>query len=194
MTGTSEEDVLLAFAAEERHDRVTLTRYLERHPHLQDELLDLLHELRVLDDLGPGEDEVLGNGVAEKARRKLLDCAPGLARAPDGEAFALALQLQGLPALSGITRLPLELLLAFRDRCLVPGSVPCQILRRLVTATSVTIEDVLAYLHRDPVVPAAAAHSSKGKPKAQPQVPFADFLDDLELTPEQRSDLVAAPD
>lgn len=193
MTDASEEEVLLAFAAEERHDGATLARYLKRHPQLRDELLDLLHELRVLEEFGPGEDETLSEGVADRARQRLLNCAPGLASGPDGDAFALALHQQDLPALSDTTRLPLELLLAFRDRCLIPESIPRQILQRLGRATPAALDDVLAYLHRAPVVRAAAAHSSKGKPKAQPQVPFPDFLDDLELTPEQRADLMEFP-
>lgn len=75
MSMPSDEEILFAFATEKRHDQGTLARYLERYPHLRDELLDLLHEIDLDEEFGPGEDESFGEGVVDAALRKLLDCA-----------------------------------------------------------------------------------------------------------------------
>ncbi|MCK8786575.1 hypothetical protein M0638_19555 [Roseomonas sp. NAR14] len=194
MSAPSDEDVLLAFAAEERHDRETLTRYLARYPHLRDEFLDILHEVDLDEEFGPGEDESLGGGVLDRALGKLLDCTPEAMRGASAEAFAAVLQERGAATLSRVSGLPLELLVAVRDRYLVPESVPRRVLRRLAEAASVRVADALAYLALEATLPAQAAHSSKGKPAVQPKMSFAEFLDDLDLTPEERADLLSDTD
>lgn len=194
MSASSDEEILLAFAAEKLHDKETLTRYLARYPHLQDELLDLLYEMVLDEEFGPGEDERLGEGVVDTALRKLLDCSPEVAGEASSEAFAEALRLRGTTTLSRASGLPLELLMAIRDRYLVPESLPRGVVRRVAEAASVRAADMLAYLALPPALPASTAHSSKGKPTVQPRVPFSDFLDDLDLTQVERADLLSDVD
>jgi hypothetical protein len=189
MSTSSDEEVLLAFAAEKRHDQGTLARYLERYPHLRDELLDLLHEIDLDEEFGPGEDESFGEGIVDAALRKLLDCAPQTASEASGDAFAEVLRLRGAAALSRASGLPLEVLVAIRDRCLVPES-----LRRVAEAASVRAADALAYVMLPPVLPAKAAHSSRSKPAVQPRLHFSGFLDDLDLTQAERADLLSDVD
>lgn len=196
MKGLSDEDVLLAFAAEERHDGKTLARYLAERPHLRDELLDLLYELDLDREFGPGEDETLGEGVLEKARRRLLDAVSASATAAaDGEkTFATALRSRGLASVQAVARLPMELLVAFRDRQLVSATIPVGVLRRLARAVSVEVQEVLAYLELDSTLSVRAAHSSQGKPSAQAKMSFDAFLEDLDLTPEERADILSDAD
>lgn len=194
MSTPSDEEILLAFATEKRHDQGTLARYLEQYSHLRDELLDLLHEIDLDEEFGPGEDESFGEGIVDAALRKLLDCAPQAASNAPAEAFAEALRLRGAATLSRASGLPLEVLVAIRDRCLVPESLPRRVLRRVAEAASVGAADALAYVTLPPILPASAAHSSRGKPAVQPRVPFSDFLDDLDLTQAERADLLSDVD
>lgn len=194
MSASSDEEILLAFAAEKQHDKETLTRYLARYPHLRDELLDLLYEMVLDEEFGPGEDERLGEGVVDTALKKLLDGSPQAAGEASSKAFAEALRLRGATTLSRASGLPLEVLVAIRDRCLVPDSLPHRVLRRVAEAASVRTADVLAYLVLPPILPAKAAHSSRGKPAVQPRMPFSDFLDDLDLAQAERSDLLSDVD
>ncbi|MBR0683829.1 hypothetical protein GXW74_25355 [Roseomonas eburnea] len=194
MSASSDEEILLAFAAETLHDKETLTRYLARYPHLRDELLDLLYEIVLDEEFGPGEDERLGEGLVDTALKKLLDCSPEAAGEASSEAFAEALRLRGTTTLSRASGLPLEVLVAIRDRCLVPESLPRRVLRRVAEAASVRAADMRAYLALPPILPARAAHSSRSKPAVQPQVSFSDFLDDLDLTQAERDDLLSDVD
>lgn len=41
------DDALYGFAMEPNHDRETLERYLAKYPHLAEELVDLLSEIRL---------------------------------------------------------------------------------------------------------------------------------------------------
>ena len=194
MSEPSDEEILLAFAAEKLHDKETLTRYLARYPHLQDALLDLLYETVLDEEFGPGEDERLGEGLVDTALSKLLDCSPEAAGEASADAFAEALRLRGTTTLSRASGLPLEVLVAIRDRYLVPESLPRRVLRRVAEAASVRAADMLAYLTLTPILPARAAHSSRGKPTVQPRVAFSDFLDDLDLTQAERADLLSDDD
>jgi hypothetical protein len=194
MSASSDEEILLAFAAETLHDKETLTRYLARYPHLRDELLDLLYEIVLDEEFGPGEDERLGEGLVDTALKKLLDCSPEAAGEASSEAFAEALRLRGTTTLSRASGLPLEVLVAIRDRCLVPESLPRRVLRRVAEAASVRAADMRAYLALPPILPARAAHSSRSKPAVQPRVSFSDFLDDLDLTQAERDDLLSDVD
>ncbi|MGG5810572.1 hypothetical protein [Falsiroseomonas sp. CW058] len=194
MSEPSDEEIILAFAAEKLHDKETLARYLRRYPHLQDELLDLLYEMVLEEEFGPGEDEELGEGVVDTALSKLLHCSPDAARDASPEAFAEALRLRGTAELARASALPLEVLVAIRDRCLVPESLPRRLVRRVSKAALVRPADMLAYLALSPVLPARAAHSSWRKPTVQPRKSFPDFLDDLDLTQAERADLLSDVD
>lgn len=55
MTDSNSEDVLFAFSVEPRHDRATLERYLLLYPSLAEDLIDLAHELRMVEEFGPSE-------------------------------------------------------------------------------------------------------------------------------------------
>ena len=190
MSLPTDDEVLLAFSVEEQHGAETLARYLARYPHLQDELLDLVHELALTMEFGPGNDESVGEDTLARATQRLLDSMPSHTLS-SGDVFATALRSLGLNAISAATRLPLELLVAIRDRYLVPATVPQDVLLRLSRAATAETNDILGYLSRPAVLPAGVAHSSQTKPTAPDKMSFEAFLLDLDLTPEELTDLLS---
>lgn len=75
MTDSHSDGVLFAFSVEPRHDRATLERYLRLYPELAEDLIDLAHELRMVEGLGPSEQVVDSDDTARAAWREYAAAA-----------------------------------------------------------------------------------------------------------------------
>ncbi|WP_341917088.1 hypothetical protein [Hydrocarboniphaga effusa] len=186
MSGSDpKEDILLAFAVEDRHDSATLERYLAQHPELADDLIDLSNELRLARAFGPTDVPPEESADVDAAFNELLNAAPALAQVPDlfspytGQAFA---------ELARALNLPRSFLQPFRDRLVDPLSIPSRFVQRFANATRNNTSIAKQYFALPPVAEAALSFKSEGKPGAPKQVRFADLVAATpSLTDEQRA-------
>lgn len=187
MSGSySPEDVLLAFSVEPTHDQATLNRYLSRYPALAEDLIDLAHELRLVQDLDGVEVAPEPEQAVQAAWKEYQACAhpdagaEGLLDGFKGQAFAdLARRLN----------VPRSILGAVRDRLVEPSTVPARFLQRLAQAVDSSAETVAAYLSLPPTAGCALSFKSDVKPSAPNQVSFAELVSRTQLTEAQRAEL-----
>jgi hypothetical protein len=172
------EDVLYAFSVEPKHDRQTLENYLRRYPELAEELIDLSHELRLVAELGESEvpTDAPVTATAEAAERQ----PENLFNDFKGATFA---------ALANSLNIPRSILVAFRDRLVVPASIPVRFLNRLSNAIGASVDAVRAYLEQPPTVAAALSFKADQKPSVPDQVTFSELVRNTRLTESQEAEL-----
>ncbi len=176
----SAEDILFAFSVEPLHDRRTLENYLRRYPQLADELIDLSHELRLVAELGQSEIEVAAeapvNAVAVPVPRRPEDLFSDI----KGASFA---------ALANRLNIPRSILVALRDRLVVPTSIPTRFFNRLSNALGTSVDAVRSYMEQPPAVAAALSFKADQKPSVPDQVTFSELVRNTPLTESQEAEL-----
>ncbi len=174
------EDILFAFSVEPKHDRKTLENYLRRYPELADELIDLSHELRLVAELGQSETEVAADApvaaIAEAVQRRPEDLFSDL----KGASFA---------ALANSLNIPRSILVALRDRLVVPASIPMRFLARLSNALGASMDAVRSYMEQASAVSAALSFKADQKPSMPDQVTFSELVRNTRLTDSQEAEL-----
>lgn len=185
----SAEDVLFAFSVEPRHDRETLERYLKRYPQLADDLLDLSHELRISASLGATDVLAEDEASVQAAWQQYAAIAPQAA--PSASVATLFDRFKGtaFAALAEALLIPRSVLVALRDRLVVPSSIPRDFIRRFAKAADATVEAAQQYFALPPVTSAAASFKADQKPATQSQVTFEVLLAQSNLTEEQTAAL-----
>ena len=163
------ENILLDFSIEAALTPDVLRAYIHRYPELALELVDLFHELTMVDlrmmvesipaetDL---ESEKLGEGVSA------VGAALSGARLRD-----LARQLE----------LPRDFVACFRDARVRLGSVPANVLLSLASAIDVKVQYFITYLQRQSGATSAVALKADIKPHSQPVLEYHEFIDSLGL-------------
>ena len=181
----SAEDVLYAFSVEPRHDRQTLERYLKSYPQFADDLLDLSHELRISANLGPADVLAEDEASFQAAWQQFAAIAPrGVSSATAGTLFD-RFKGKSFVALAEALLIPRSVLVALRDRLVVPSSIPQGFIRRFAVVVNATVEAVQEYLALPPVTSAATSFKADQKPAAQAQITFEALLAQSTLTEEQ---------
>ncbi|MFN7938340.1 MAG: hypothetical protein U0R19_33740 [Bryobacteraceae bacterium] len=174
------EDVLFAFSVEPKHDRQTLENYLRRYPELAEELIDLSHEIRLVAELGESEIEVVVDtpvtGVVETVQRRPEDLFNDI----KGATFR---------ALATSLNVPSSILMALRDRLVVPSSIPVRFLNRLSNALGASVDAVQAYMEQPPTVAAALSFKADRKPSVPDQITFSELVRNTSLTESQEAEL-----
>jgi hypothetical protein len=185
----SAEDVLFAFSVEPRHDRQTLERYLNSYPQFADDLLDLSHELRISASLGPADILAEDEASFQAAWQQYAAVAPQ--GAPSASVAKLFDRFKGkaFAALAEALLVPRSVLVALRDRLVVPSSIPRGFIRRFAQAATATVEAAQQYFALPPVTSAAASFKADQKPVAQAQITFEALLAQSNLTEEQTAAL-----
>jgi hypothetical protein len=186
MTGEkSAEDVLFAFSVEPRHDRQTLERYLKSYPQFADDLLDLSHELRISASLGPADVLAEDEASFQAAWQQYSAVAPqGVPSASVGDLFN-RFKGKTFVALAEALLIPRSVLVALRDRLVVPSSIPTGFIRRFAQAAGATVDSVQQYFTLPPITSAAANFKADQKPETQAQITFETLLAQSNLTEEQ---------
>jgi hypothetical protein len=181
----SAEDVLFAFSVEPIHDRQTLERYLRSYPQFADDLLDLSHELRISANLGAtdvlAEDEVSFQAAWQQYAAVVPQSVPS---ASVGNLFN-RFKGKAFVALAEALLIPRSVLVALRDRLIVPSSIPTGFIRRFAQAAGATIDEVQQYLALPPVTSAAVNFKADQKPETEAQITFETLLAQSNLTAEQ---------
>jgi hypothetical protein len=181
----SAEDVLFAFSVEPRHDRQTLERYLKSYPQLADDLLDLSHELRISASLGATDVLAEDEASFQAAWQQYAAVVPQSVPSASVENLFNRFKGKGFVALAEALLIPRSVLVALRDRLVVPSSIPRGFIRRFAKAADATVEAAQQYFALPPVTSAAASFKADQKPAAQPQITFEALLAHSNLTEEQ---------
>ncbi|WP_438332253.1 hypothetical protein [Burkholderia pseudomallei] len=176
----SRDEVLRAFAVEENSGRDTLVRYLAAYPQYAHDLVDLSRELARawVDEELFEEDE------------RSVDIAVARFRAGGGlKGAVVTLKPQVFTAAAARLQLPLQAMLAFRERRVDLASVPARFLERLALALQTTLDQLSAFLSQPTLVSAARQSKSNAKPTAAAKVSFEKILLDAGVPQERVQEL-----
>lgn len=162
----SRDEVLRAFSVEDG-GRDTLMRYLAAYPQYAHDLVDLSRELaRTLTD-----DE-----LSEEDERS-VDAAAARFRTGGGlKGTVVTFKPQVFAAAAARFQLPLQAMVAFRERRVDLASVPARFLERLALTLETTLEQLRAFLSQPPLVSAARQSKSSAKPVAATKATFEKIL------------------
>jgi hypothetical protein len=185
----SAEDILFAFSVEPRHDRQTLERYLKSYPQFADDLLDLSHELRISASLGPADVLAEDEASFQAAWQQYAAVAPQAAPSASVAKLFDRFKGQAFAALADALLIPRSVLVALRDRLVVPSSIPRGFARRFAQAADATVEAAQQYFALPPVTSAATSFKADQKPATQAQITFEALLAQSNLTEEQTAAL-----
>ncbi|MBL4795973.1 MAG: hypothetical protein JKY50_01015 [Oleispira sp.] len=152
MTELEKEKVLLSFSIEPDHSKATLDRYLTQYPDLASEILDLAHEIDLVE---------IANEVSEGEKLTLKNVLSG----------------ESLNTLSNRMSLPKDFLMGFRDRLIRLETIPQGFLRKLSTALDREISQVVMLLAQPSGSKPRQAFKAIGRPQDMEQMTFNDFVD-----------------
>ncbi len=177
----SRDEVLRAFAVEEDAGRDTLVRYLKAYPQYALDLVDLSRELARTqsDDELSDEDERSVDAAVERFR-----AGGGLKSAVE------TLKPQVFTAAAARLQLPLQAMLAFRERRVDLPSVPTRFLERLALALETTLNQLHAFLSQPPMVSAVRQSKATIKPTAATKISFEKVLLDAGVPRERVQALI----
>lgn len=184
------EDVLYSFSAEPSHDQATLKRYMDTYPEYAEDLLDALHEFRFTEALSYVETEPASDKAAQEAWNKFTSCKSRAEIASDVETFGAKLRGQAIVAVAKALRVPRSIMVALRDRLVVPASIPEAFVSRLASETKSDKKSVLEYLAGPPQLTVSTQFKSDQKPEQQGQVEFAELIEGTEMSKEDRQALL----
>ena len=181
----SAEDVLFAFSVEPSHDRQTLERYLKSYPQFADDLLDLSHELRISASLGAADVLAEDEASFQAAWQQYAAVVPQGVPSASVENLFNRFKGKAFVALAEALLIPRSVLVALRDRLVVPSSIPTGFIRRFAQAAGATMDEIQQYLALPPVTSAAVNFKADQKPETQAQITFETLLAQSNLTEEQ---------
>jgi|SRR3990167_691939 len=180
-----EEEVLLAFSVEPKHDRATLEHYLNQYPEHAQALVDCSIEL-LMDGSRAGEDvQVSSEQVVEQAWRQFeaaMEPAPSTAIA---NPFA---QLNPTAFKSTAKKLDVSnlFLIRLRERAIDAATIPGRFVQRLAAELGATADTVSAYLRSPPTMVSSQSFRSNVKPEVAAQISFEQALETSQLTAAQK--------
>lgn len=189
-----EEEVLLAFSIEPRHDRATLEHYLNQYPEHALALVDCSIEL-MMDACHSGdEDQVSSDQVVDEAWRQ-FQAAMGSAQGTVANANPFA-QLQPTAFKSIAKRLDVSnlFLIRVRERAIDAATFPRRFVQQLAAELGATADAVSAYLRSPPTMASSLSFRSNVKPEVAAQIPFDQAVETSQLTPSQKEALQALRD
>ncbi len=180
------EDVLYSFSAEPSHDEETLKRYVEMYPEYAEDLLDVLHEFRFTEALSYVETEAVLDTGSQEAWNKFISCHPSRETVSEVETFGEKLRGQAFVGLATAMSVPRAFLVAFRDRLVIPSTIPKSFVTRLAEAAKVSLHTVQGYLALPPQLAGEAQFKSDDKPQQQGQITFQELVEKTSMPEEDR--------
>lgn len=179
-------DILHAFAVEPRHDKPILEDYLERYPEFSRELLDLSRELSI----EKTEDtKALSNADRNLIKASLTRLNPARPSAKD--VFA-SLDLKRIREIVKSLGIPQQVLTAFRERKVIPSTVPVPFLERLASVLGSSLSDVRTSLALPQAPKLAGSFKATEKPEATEPVTFEHLLIQAGVPEAKRVELLRA--
>ena len=189
-----EEEVLLAFSVEPRHDRATLDHYLNQYPEHALALVDCSIELMMDGSHSGDEVQVSSDQVADQAWRQ-FQAAMGSVQGTAAIANPFA-QLQPTAFKSIAKRLDVSnlFLIRVRERAIDAATFPRRFVQQLAAELGATVDAVSAYLRSPPTMASSLSFRSNVKPEVAAQIPFDQAVETSQLTPSQKEALQALRD
>ena len=189
-----EEEVLLAFSVEPRHDRVTLEYYLNQYPEHSLALVDCSIEMMMDASHSDDEVQVSSDQVADQAWRQ-FQAAMGSVQGTAAIANPFA-QLQPTAFKSIAKRLDVSnlFLIRVRERAIDAATFPRRFVQQLAAELGATVDAVSAYLRSPPTMASSLSFRSNVKPEVAAQIPFDQAVETSQLTPSQKEALQALRD
>ncbi|WP_152623753.1 hypothetical protein [Pseudomonas sp. PI1] len=176
----SRAEVLRAFAVEQTPGKDTLARYLTAYPQYANDLVDLSRELN-----SPSLDRELS---AEEVRA--VDAATARFRAAGGLPIVQALKPQAFVSAAASMQLPLQSMIALRERRVELSSIPARFLQRLALELGTSLEQLSDYLGQAAMASAARQNKSSMKPGPATKVSFEKVLLDAGVPTERVQSLL----
>ena len=189
-----EEEVLLAFSVEPRHDRATLEHYLNQYPEHALALVDCSIEMMMDASHSDDEVQVSSDQVADQAWRQ-FQAAMGSVQGTAAIANPFA-QLQPTAFKSIAKRLDVSnlFLIRVRERVIDAATFPRRFVQQLAAELGATVDAVSAYLRSPPTMASSLSFRSNVKPEVAAQIPFDQAVETSQLTPSQKEALQALRD
>ncbi len=182
-----EEDVILAFADEPKHDRETLERYLREHPEHAEAIVDCSIELIV--SATRHEEAPLDLNVSvDMAWQRFQAAIDTSEDAAVTNPFA-QLNRTALKTLAKNLDVSNLLLIRLRDRAIEAATIPRRFVQKLATELGVTFETVAAYLRSPPAMVSSHSFRSSVKPAVAQQISFEEAVKASHLTQAQQDAL-----
>jgi hypothetical protein len=188
-----EEEVLLAFSVEHKHDQATLERYLSQYPEHAQALVDCSIELMMDAFLASEDVQVSSDEAVEKAWQQFDTAMGSMQGTAVANPFA---QLTPTAFKTVAKRLDISnlFLIRVRERAIAATSIPWRFVQRLATELGATAEALSAYLGSPPAMVSNQSFRSNVKPEVAAQISFEQAIDTSQLTPAQREALWALRD
>jgi hypothetical protein len=188
-TGAERDDVLNAFAMEDEHGKVTLERYLLTYPHFAGDLIDLSRSLLrpvVVDESPRTADDEIALENAWTLHKAVLAGAiiDPFAEMPPARSREVATALE----------VPRQIITAFRERSVIPDSVPRGFLRRFAAEMQQSLDQFALVLTMPRTTATARSFKADGKPGDLAQVSFERLLIDANVAEDVRTRLLADND
>lgn len=166
---TDKDDILDDFATEPSLGPETLQNYVQRFPSLALELIDLYHELRLV-DLSVAVDRMpLETKSADESSQQSTTVVMN------------ALSGTNLRGLAKSLGLPRDFIAGFRDRKIRLGSIPGAVVGNLARTTRVSIHQLIDHLQNTAGPAPQMAYKADAKPQGSAAVEFDDFVAGLDL-------------
>lgn len=186
------DDVLEAFASEPSTDDATFATYIRRYPQFALALTDFVHELR-LTVLTEEHISAPDHEWQSESWRRFLSAAEATSAAsspPVADPF-LGITPGQLAEVRHHLNIPTAVLNGFRDRLVVPSSVPRRFLAQLAEVLNTGLDQLQAFLDLPPRVGPAASYRADTAPKVNNEkIAFVVLLDQAMISPERRRALM----
>ena len=183
----SEEQIILAFASEPKHDRETLERYLREHPAHAEAIVDCSIERMVSETRH--EEMPLDADASTDMVWQRFQAALGAPRdAAITNPFA---QLNPTAFKTLAKKLDINnlLLIRLRDRAIDAATIPRRFVQKLASELGATTEIVAAYLHNPPAMVSSHSFRASVKPAVAQQISFEEAVETSHLTQAQQDAL-----
>ena len=180
------EDILDAFAVEADIGRTTLERYLKLYPEHAGALIDLSYELSS-SCVSNGELSADDHARIEQAWRHHVLNAPSI----DILASLTADQLRDCARTLDVPR---QVVTAFRERAVLPTSVPRKFLTRFAISINTTVEMLWGSLSSPPSPALARSFKADGRPTPTVQVTLERILIEAGVSEDKRSEILSDAD
>ena len=191
-SATGEEEVILAFAGEPKHDRETLERYLREHSEHAEAIVDCTIELMASvtrhDEAPPGLDASV-DMAWQRVQAAIGDSGDAAVANPFAQLNPTAFKT--LAKNLDVSNL---LLIRLRDRAIEAATIPRRFALKLATELGATSEAVVAYLRSPPAMVSGHSFRSSVKPAVTPQISFEKAVETSQLTQAQQDALRSLQD
>lgn len=183
-----DEDVLLAFAVEPKHDRATLERYIQSHPHLADDLIDLSLEMR-LRRAGDSDSTPADEAWVEESWAAFQASIPS-ADVSVANPFETA-SSEDLVALRRKLGVPSGVIQGFSTRLVDIATVPAWIVDTVAQGVRTGVGDLRAFMAGQTRLAAGLSYKSDEAPTAATvKITFEDLLVQCRVPDDKRRELL----